>query len=178
MLRYCEDQTHTYSNWKRTNKQKTLWGFTFFFFFLPSHYFHPRGLWFSHIHIRRRSHSRQAGLCRTGCSQVTLSMASTEADPSRGRCWLLTTHTTMSPVNPPLYGCSGFDATSNWPRWTVAVAAWGPAPLYASPHSHCLHLIRSPLPVVCVYCMYVCTCSISMYICHYVCNLFSVPFFP
>lgn len=36
----------------------------------------------------------------------------------------------------------------------LAVAAWGPAPLYTS---HCLYLIRSPLPLMCVYTVCVCT---------------------
>lgn len=39
----------------------------------------------------------------------------------------------------------------------------GPSPLYASPHSHCLHLIRSPMPLV--YCVCVCVCTQSVSIC-------------
>lgn len=144
---------HTHILIERGPINRTLAGGSDIYIFFKSRDFHPRGLWFSNIHIRTRSHSRQAGLCCTGCCQVTLSMASAAADPSRGCCWLLTTHTTMSPVNPPLYGFTDFDATCNWPRWTVAVAAWGPALLYASPHSLCLHLIRSPLPLVCIYCL-------------------------
>lgn len=48
-----------------------------------------------------------------------------------------------------------------------AVAAWGPAPLYTS---HCLHLIRSPLPLVCVYGVCLHTQCVDMYIWLHVCS--------
>lgn len=135
----------------RTNNQKTWWGFK-----LTST---SEACGFSHMHIRRRSHSRQAGLRCTGCRQVTLSKSSTAADPSRRRCWLLTTHTTMAPVNPPLYGCPALMRHLIGRDELFAVAAWGPASLYTS---HCPHLIRPLLPLVCVYMVCVYTCSVSI----------------
>lgn len=155
-------QAHTHI--LRTNNQKTGWGFKFMSFFLSFFFQHD---------ITSMSEACGSVTCtlgedrtagrpafrRTGCCQVTLSQSSTAADPSRRRCWLLTTHTTMSPVNPPLYGCPALMRHLIGRDELFAVAAWGPAPLY---NSHCPHLIRSPLPLVCVYMVCVCTCSVSI----------------
>lgn len=129
--------------------------------FFPSdilHVFHSTDLRFSHMHIMRRSHSRQAG--SQPASQASAAVAVVRWPSVRFQrhqipagdvadCWPRTqqcrlwTHCFMVALA-LMQHLIGWDEL-------FAVAAWGSVPLYTS---YCLYLIRSPLPLVCILCIF------------------------